>query len=304
MAPALAGAASAALFATTFWAPPLGFALCLASPLPVALSAWDRGPRGAVAATLVATAVVAVVAGPLAAALYAAQFASGGCVLGLALRAGRSPQAAVGGYAAVTAGAFGASLVVLALGQGAGPVEFFTQALSEAVNQASGVLLQGDADPQAAVAVQAWADETLRILTASFPGLFAGLSVLTGWLNALGLRRLRPPADGLSWTAWRAPEAWIWVLIGSGLLGFLAPGAAGRLGLNLFLPAAAVYFLQGIAVVHHLFVTRGFPKVFRAVAYALLFFQLPMMLLVTGLGAFDLWFDFRSRWTPRPPAEG
>ena len=95
------------------------------------------------------------------------------------------------------------------------------------------------------------------------------------------------------------PEAgWIWVLIGSGLLGVVAPGAWGTAALNLFLVMAAVYFLQGLAIVQNLFEVRSFPRMFRVAAYILLFVQLPVMMLVAGVGAFDLWFDFRSRWVP------
>jgi uncharacterized protein YybS (DUF2232 family) len=92
------------------------------------------------------------------------------------------------------------------------------------------------------------------------------------------------------------------VLIGAGLVGLLQRGALGTLGLNVFIAALGVYFLQGLAVVQNLFEVKGFPVLFRVAAYLLLFLQLPVMLLVAGLGTFDMWFDFRSRWSPRPPA--
>ena len=77
-------------------------------------------------------------------------------------------------------------------------------------------------------------------------------------------------------------------------------------GRNFLLPrglAVVVYFLQGLAVIDHLFQARGFPRPLRALTYTLLFLQLPIALLVATLGAFDLWADFRARWSPPPPTK-
>ncbi len=301
--PVTTGVASAALFASSLWAPPLGFILCLASPLPVALAARDGGARGAGTALATAVCLLALVAGPLGATVYAAQFGAGGCLLGLAVRASRPPQTAIGLYAGAATVAFWGSLGVLAFAEGMGVGEYYSSALAHSLEQATGLLLQGQTDPEALANVQEWAADTQRLLDASFPGIMGAMAILTGWLNALALRRLGRAPTEEPWDHWRAPESWIWVLIGSGLAGFLAPGAVGRIGLNVFIPAAAVYFLQGIAVIQHLFATKGLPRMVRALAYTLLFLQLPVMLLVAGVGAFDLWFNFRSRWTPRPPLE-
>ena len=127
-------------------------------------------------------------------------------------------------------------------------------------------------------------------------------SLFTAWGNALALRRV--VGAGTPWHTWKAPEGWIWVLIGSGLLGVVAPDTWGTAALNLFLVMAAVYFLQGLAIVQNLFEVRSFPRMFRVAAYILLFVQLPVMMLVAGVGAFDLWFDFRSRWVPHDDDAG
>ncbi|GAB4273619.1 MAG: hypothetical protein Kow0092_28930 [Deferrisomatales bacterium] len=304
LAAVASGATAALLFASSLFAAPVGFALCLLSPLPVALTAWRFGPWAASLAAGAGALVAGVLAGPLGAAVFASQFAAGGAVLGLAVRAGRSPEVAVGGYAVLSIGAFWATLGALSLGAPGGPLTVLDQALHQSVEQVSALLAQGNADPQAALALQQWADHTRQVLGRTFPGLLAALSVLCGWANAVLLRRLSGVARLTPWNRWRAPEGWIWILIGAGLAGFLAPGSLGAAGVNVFLVASAIYFLQGLAIVQYLFEARGFPRVFRAVAYALLFVQFPVMLLVAGLGAFDLWVDFRTRWAPAPPAHG
>ena len=301
LAPLAAGATSGALFAASLWFPPLGFLLSLASPLPVAIEAWRRGSGAAGVATLTGAVAVWLLGGPVGAAVYVSQFAAAGCALGLAARFVRSPTWVVGSYTAVAMAAFGASLLWLATRSGLGLQGFLDQTLTDTLDRAVQQLLQGDMDAQTTLAVQTWAEQTRNVMLLTFPGLYGILALLTGWGNALALRRIVGADD--PWHTWRAPESWIWILIGSGLLGVVAPSPWGTAALNLFLVVAAAYFLQGLAIIQNLFETRNFPRMFRVGAYVLLFVQLPVMLLVAGVGAFDLWFDFRSRWAP-PPADG
>jgi uncharacterized protein YybS (DUF2232 family) len=270
----------------------------------VVAAAWRQGVPGAVTATAAGTALLAVLTGPVGAAVYASQFAAGACALGLALRARRGPLLAIGGYALLSALAFLGYATVMGAMAGRGPAGFLQDMVRQAVDQAVQFLRPASADPETTLAVQEWAAQTEQVLATIFPGLYVVLAVFTGWVNALLARRaVRDPGQE-TWSGWRAPEAWIWVLIVSGLVGVAAPGAARSVALNVFAVAVVVYFLQGLAVVHHLFEARRLPRIFRTVVYVLLFFQLPVMLLVAGLGAFDLWFDFRRRWAPRPPEQG
>ncbi len=299
----LAGAISAALFAAAVWLPPVGFALCLLSPLPVAVAARRHGATGAWISAGSAALALGAAAGPVGAALYAAQFAAGGCAMGLMERAGRPPGWVVGSFAVLSVLSFWGAASLLGGAQGAGPLEYVSLTIREALAHAEKALYAASQDPEAALALQTWRDETGRILSRLFPGLHAVLAILSGWLNGALLRRVQRPEEGPSWSQWRAPEAWIWALIGSGLLGFLGAGPLGTVALNVFVAVLAVYFLQGLAVTHNLFNARGLPRPLQAVAYALLFVQLPVMLLVAGVGAFDLWLDFRTRWA-RPPEQG
>jgi uncharacterized protein YybS (DUF2232 family) len=204
----------------------------------------------------------------------------------------------VGGCALFATTASLASLGIMTVHEGSGALTLMVDTLRRSVESS---LLQGDVDPEAALAVRAWVDQTSRFVSMAFPGILAVIATLTAWANAVALRRMMPDPEATSWTTWRTPEAWIWVLISSGLAGLLGKGTLATLGLNVFLATLGVYFLHGLAIVQHLFETRGFLPVFRAVAYVLIFCQLPVMLLMAGLGAFDLWFDFRSRWSPQPP---
>ncbi len=303
--PFLTGLASAAMFLASVWVPPAGFMLTLGSPLPVALAAARGGLRGGLTAFLAAAAAVLVIGGPVGASLYVAQLGAPGAVLGLAERARRPAHAVVGGYVALAA--LGTALVftALALATGMSPGAWLHETVQQTREIIARAVGPAGSDPQAAVALQEALDRTAAVLEKLFPGLFTAVTMITGWLNAVALRRLLQDPGAPSWIGWRAPEPLIWGLLGAGFLGTLGPGAIRVAAWNVFLALGTVYFFQGLAVMQHLFVTRGFPRLFRGAAYALIFLQFPVMLLVAAVGAFDLWFDFRARWSPsRPPGEG
>ena len=296
-----AGALAVVLFASSEWVPLAGIALCLASPLPVALAAARGGIAGAGVASLSGALGSLVLTGPIGSAVFTSQFAASGCALGLAARARCSPEVVVGAYSIVAIAAFWAMLGVAGASTGIGGWGLLQGTVDQAVEAASEFLLRGESQPEAALAVQAWAENARHLLPMAFPGLFALLATLTGWANCLLLRRLMGELRGAPWTQWRAPERWIWVLIASGLIALFGGGPLGATGLNIFIAAIGVYLLQGVAVVQSWFEAKGVPPLFRIAAYALLFFQFPVTVLVAAVGAFDLWIDFRSRWTPRPP---
>lgn len=302
---AAAGTGSALFFAVSAWLPPLGLLACFASPLPLALAAWAAG-AGAAGVGLAAGALVAgLLTGPVGSAVYAGQFGLGACVLGLAVRREKAPAAAVGSFAVVTTAAFWLVIAALGLQAGKGPQELVDETVRQSLFQARELLLRSSSDPAGAAAVTQWAERSGRFLTRTFAGLVLTFGILVAWANAVVLRRIlaRQGRQLSAWNTWRAGEHWIWLLIASGLAALLGRGALGTVGMNVFLPTVAVYFLQGLAVLQHLFETKALPGALRGVAYALLFVQFPLMLLVAAVGAFDLWVDFRSRWSAPPPTK-
>ena len=297
-APIAEGALSALLFAASLWVQPFGFLVCLFSPLPIAVAAWRSGRVGAGLAAMAGAAAIWATAGLGAAAVYTLYFVAGGCYLGLACRKGLSPEAMVGGFAAATVLAFGVTLGIQSAQAGVGPMDYLSEGFRQSAGHLRELLRQSDASPDLTETLNQWADHFSR----AFPGAVAALAILTGWANGLGLRKAIRVRGGFTgpWNTWRARENWIWMLIASGLGALLAKGTIGTIALNIFIPALAVYFLQGLAIVQHLFEAKAFPRMLRIVTYVLLFFQLPVMLLIAGVGAFDLWLDFRSRWSSGP----
>ena len=73
----------------------------------------------------------------------------------------------------------------------------------------------------------------------------------------------------------------------------LADGLFQALGLNSLIILATVYFFQGIAIVAFYFERMRFPRLVRIVLYSLIAMQQLILLIVIGIGFFDMWLNFR-----------
>ncbi len=66
-----------------------------------------------------------------------------------------------------------------------------------------------------------------------------------------------------------------------------------RVGRNPVAVLLPLYFLQGLAVVSNFLQRKPYPPIVRGLIYLLVFVLNPMPLVITGVGVFDLWIDFR-----------
>lgn len=187
---------------------------------------------------------------------------------------------------------------------------------SAAVAQQSGQTMLQQADAYVASAVeqgrsmidtsQFTAEQRTELetkMTAFLANTFVGLGIASVAAMALllvlclskllsGTFRLPGPA----FIDWRAPEGLVWLLIVAGFLLVFFSGGAVVVGLNLLVVLGLIYYLQGLAVATHFFVVRKMPLLLRTLGYFMMLFASPMQLLVAGVGLFDLWIDFRSKY--------
>lgn len=131
------------------------------------------------------------------------------------------------------------------------------------------------------------------------PAMVTASFLLVTWSNLLMARPILkrrglfiPEFGALK--LWKAPDYLIWVLIGCG--GFLMlPGSTLKIvGLNGLLVLLILYFFQGIAIVSFFFEKKQFPRLLRVFFYTLIAIQQIVLLVVIGLGIFDMWINFRK----------
>ena len=137
------------------------------------------------------------------------------------------------------------------------------------------------------------------VLIRIIPALVVASAVFISWTNLLLAKpifknqNLFYPDFG-SLKLWKAPEFLVWGVIGSGLLLLLPSKPIKIIGLNGLLIFITVYFFQGIAIVSFYFEKKKLPRVLRFALYTLVAIQQIVLLVVIGIGFFDMWLNFRK----------
>ena len=143
-------------------------------------------------------------------------------------------------------------------------------------------------------------------LLAAFPGLLFIGSLLTaaGYVVVIqGLRRRWVPQLGpgpASVFHWELPEVLVWGFIAAGICYISGVPILAAIGLNGLLVFLALYFVQGLCIAAFLFRRFQLPRFLATLSVVLLVFQPFFVLLVAGLGLFDVWFGFRRLSLPKP----
>jgi uncharacterized protein YybS (DUF2232 family) len=137
-----------------------------------------------------------------------------------------------------------------------------------------------------------------HVLVSIVPALVSASTLFITWISillakpVLQSRSLFYPDFG-PLNVWKAPEYLVWGVIGCGISLFLPLTAVKTISLNGLLILMTVYFFQGIAIVSFYFNKKRFPRIIRVFLYTLIALQQLVLLVVIGLGFFDLWFNFR-----------
>ncbi len=137
------------------------------------------------------------------------------------------------------------------------------------------------------------------VLVGIIPALVIVYTLIIGWINLLLAKplfergRLVYPDFG-DLKRWQAPEVLVWAVIGSGLLLLLPGGTIKLIGVNGMLVLMTVYFLQGIAITAFFFEKKHVPRLLRILLYSLIAVQQILLLVVIGIGLFDVWLNLRK----------
>ncbi len=137
------------------------------------------------------------------------------------------------------------------------------------------------------------------VLVRLTPALIIMSILFVSWINILTARllfyrfRVPFPDYGLL-NRWKAPEQLVWIAISSGLM-LLFPSTPLKLvGMNILLILLIIYMFQGMAIASYYFDKKNFPRWARTVLYTVIFLQQFALIVIIGLGFFDLWLDFRK----------
>jgi len=137
------------------------------------------------------------------------------------------------------------------------------------------------------------------VLIRILPSLCAAGLLFSAWLNLLLAKAVLRESwndgslKGRLSNTWKTPDFLVWGIVGCGLM-LLAPSVFLKvLGLNGIIVLTMIYFFQGIAIIAFYFETKKVPMALRVLIYGTIALQQLLVLVIAGIGLFDVWLNFR-----------
>ena len=296
----LGTAAIILIFLTSVQVPLLGVVLSIFMPLPIMLLSHFWGLVGGGLAVLIGTVVISTVLTPLLGLIFLVEFG----VLGILLyhyvvRRGFAWDHGILFSSLIVLG----MLTLLVLTARMATSFDIVNWIRQEIHETSQVLLQPYGGKDSSVEAFRLASEKL---TGFVLRIFPALILLTIWfegiVNVTLFTRITSRSVPASrqivmrpeFSIWICPDRLVWGGIIGGFLIITRITPLVTIGINIVIVLAAVYFLQGIAIVSFLFKKKNVPFGLRVMGYALIGIIQILPILVAALGLFDIWIDFRK----------
>ncbi len=143
-------------------------------------------------------------------------------------------------------------------------------------------------------------ENIVYVLIRIIPSISIAFLMLLSWLNLLAARavfqryQLPFPKYG-SLNCWKSPDILVWGVIVSGSVMLIPYDMFTIIGCNVLIVLMIIYFFQGIAVMSFFFEKKNVSKLVRALLYSFLVIHQLSLILIIGIGLFDVWADFRKQ---------
>lgn len=183
--------------------------------------------------------------------------------------------------------------------KGIGIIDLITQYVAQNL-ELTLVLYEKMGMPEESIHLISSAREEIQyLLVRIIPGLILASTLFTAWINLLAarpflIRKQVFPLEFGSLNTWKSPEQLVWGAIGCGIL--IAFGSKGikMVGINGLIALMTIYFFQGMAIISYFFEKKKFPPMLRVFLYGMIVIQQFLLIVVVGLGFFDMWLNFRK----------
>lgn len=177
-----------------------------------------------------------------------------------------------------------------------GLIEFY---ISESIQANIRLYSQLDISSEQINLIKENANQIIAAIISLFPALLLISTSFITWLNIMVGKLIfqkagmwYPNFGDLEY--WKVADWMIWFVIISGGLLMISVGVIKIIALNLLIISLFIYMFQGIAIISFFFKKKNVPEFLRIICYFLIFGQQFLLLLVVGLGLFDIWFNFRK----------
>ncbi len=228
---------------------------------------------------------------------YLLQFGLASLFLPLLLRRGMAwDKAVLVSSLAIVAGIL-ATLAGYAVRTGQTVLDLVEVFVKQEFDKAMAVYEKADLSVSQMAELRELAQQMADLLLLAYPGLIFTATGALLLLLVVFLARLSRgdyPVPGTVFRDWKISEMMIWPLILAGFVVFFSHGLVQQIAVNLLIVLLPLYFLQGLAIVSSFFHRRNISPALRGLGYLMILFVAPIPYIVTGIGVFDLWVDFRK----------
>jgi len=285
-----------ALLLGASWLGPAGAMFNLLTPVAAAYLGMRFGPAAAGVVVTVVCLLLLQLAPLSSLAAYLALFGTGSLLLPVLLRRQFPWDRAVLYSALGATAAMLALLTAAVVIDGADVTAVISKLVQSEVDQALQIYRDSGFNESQLKEMQGVVEQIGQFIQQTFYGLFLAGVLAIQLLSLLFLQWLKKEyyqISGAPFARWRLPAFLVWGLIAAGFA-MLAPVVPLSLvGRNLLAMLLPLYFLQGLAVVSSFLQRKKYPPVIKGMIYLLVFVLNPLPLIITGVGLFDLWIDFR-----------
>ncbi len=141
--------------------------------------------------------------------------------------------------------------------------------------------------------------QTRHYFSLMFPGILLPLLMAFFGIQYQIIRLFLERGFGLilnkdSFQAFSMPWYLVFPFIASAFMAISGIKMAEIIGFNMVAICCLFYFLQGLAIVHYYLIKYNLSALVRLLLYILIFSQLATILMISLVGLFDFWIDFRS----------
>lgn len=293
----VSAALSAVMLLAAANAGPLGAFLHVFLAVPVALAGFTAGIMAALVVVFVSGMVQLAAAGYVALMLYVLQFGIPGLVLVHALRSGVGWPRAVMRALVVGSGLLMALAAYAAYSADSSISVLVSDYIDAEMEQVYTVYAEAGVEDEQLTELVAVVENTADFLKRTYAGVTVtalGLVYLVTIVVLYVFGRGKYTLPGVDFHYFKISEPVIWVLIGAGFSLLIPVMAIQDIALNVLTVLLPLYFIQGVAIVAYYLRKKAFSLLARVFAYTAMLVINPLPLMVTALGVFDLWFDFRK----------
>lgn len=274
-----------------------GMLFNLLVPLPLAYAAMRGGMRAGILAALLALIVLLLTLGLYPVIAFALQFALPPLVLVFLMQRGLAWDRAIAGATLIVVLVAATGLLMYTTSTGVELGVVLDTYVQNEIEVALALADQAEFTPEQKADYRAIVEQMGRFLRGTFSAWAMLVTALLLSVQVLILSRLANDhyqIPGQPFIGWKAPEFLVWPLILAGFATVFSAGLFRLVGMNVLVVLLPIYFLQGMAVVTFFFLKKGVPPFVRGFGYLLIAVLNPLPIIVTGIGVFDLWADFRK----------